>query len=63
MPVHIADEKVEYGHVHEIEQFAPSVVRRRNSDARAIRGVRFPGRLPVFVIAAAPRVTPHLSGR
>ena len=61
MSVHIADEKVENGHVHEIEEFPAGVVRRRDSNARAIAGVHLPRRFPVLVVTSAPRVSPHLS--
>ena len=61
--VHIPDEEIENRHVHEIEEFSPFVVGWRHSNARAISGVRFPRRLPVFVVTPAPGMAPHLSVR
>uniref|UniRef100_A0A182XTA4 Uncharacterized protein n=1 Tax=Anopheles quadriannulatus TaxID=34691 RepID=A0A182XTA4_ANOQN len=63
VPVHVAGEEVEHGHIHQVEQPAPLVVRRYVAHHRAVVGVGFPLRLPALVVRAAPRMPPHLALR
>lgn len=59
--IHVAREKIEHRHVHEIEQSSIFVVRRDLPHQRTIVGVVLPLGLLSFVIAPAPRVSPCLS--
>lgn len=60
MPVHVADEEIVHGHVHQVEQSPPLIVRRDVPDHGAVVRVRLPLRLPPLVVAASPRMSPNL---
>lgn len=60
MPVHVADEEIVHGHVHQVEQSPALVVRRNIPDHRAVVGICLPLRLPPLVVAASPRMSPDL---
>lgn len=60
VPVHVAHQKIENRHVHEIIQSPSLIVRWNFSDQRAVIRLRLPLSFPPLVIRSPPRVSPYL---
>lgn len=63
VPVHVADEEIVHGHVHQVEQPSALVVGRDVPHHAAVISIRLPLRLPALMVAATPRVPPYLVWR
>lgn len=62
MPVHVARQEVEHGHVHEVVESTALVVGRNLPHEGAIIGLRFPLGLSALVVRASPGMSPYLFG-
>ena len=58
--VYLTCEEIKDSEVHEVEQAAPTVVRRRHAHVIAVVVLRLPHGLPTFVVRTPPRVPRHL---
>ena len=63
MSIHVPHQKVQDGHVHDIEQPSAFVVGRDPLDVLTVLIVRLPIGLPSFMIGPAPGMPPSFARR